>query len=550
MNKIYRRLWSTARQCWVVASELTAPRGKPARRVGSVATRLAVVLLMGGASATAQATIFHGCDSNTSGIVRCLPFIGHSEVSYANASLRSSYYLAVGGGAYIDGSWTSVFGNDAKAYGDRSSVFGHGAESRQGYNAVFGAFARADGVGASVFGQNASARGNNSIAVGSGASADTGGGIGGIAIGGNARAGTAGWSGAIALGANAEATHDGVALGHHASTTASGAVALGRGSVASEANTVSVGNASTKRRVVNVADARLSTTSTDAVTGKQLHQTNTDLGVVRTTANTAKSTADEALANTRLVTQTSASSAIRLGGDNTGTVINVANKNGTKRVVQNIANGVVSATSTDAVTGQQLHATNQDVAAATTTAGAAKNSADTALARTVALGNGIAHGAAISDADKAIATASGATAMGRKSEARALGAIALGDGAGVRNSTSSHSIAIGTGASTGGYTDGIAIGRESGASGGVGSIAVGLQSRATHARAVALGAGSATTGANQISVGNDELKRKIVNVADAALNASSTEAVTGKQLHATNSNVTTAQNTATAAQTT
>ena len=33
MNKIYRRLWSTARQCWVVASELTAPRGKAASTV-------------------------------------------------------------------------------------------------------------------------------------------------------------------------------------------------------------------------------------------------------------------------------------------------------------------------------------------------------------------------------------------------------------------------------------------------------------------------------------------------------------------------------------
>ncbi len=29
MNRIYRRIWSAAKQCWVVGSELSALRGKP-----------------------------------------------------------------------------------------------------------------------------------------------------------------------------------------------------------------------------------------------------------------------------------------------------------------------------------------------------------------------------------------------------------------------------------------------------------------------------------------------------------------------------------------
>ncbi|MGY2438027.1 ESPR domain-containing protein, partial [Escherichia coli] len=29
MNRIYRRLWSTARQCWVVTSELASTKRKP-----------------------------------------------------------------------------------------------------------------------------------------------------------------------------------------------------------------------------------------------------------------------------------------------------------------------------------------------------------------------------------------------------------------------------------------------------------------------------------------------------------------------------------------
>lgn len=85
-----------------------------------------------------------------------------------------------------------------------------------------------------------------------------------------------------------------------------------------------MGSSSTKRRVVNVADARLSTTSTDAVTGQQLYATNQNVTTATNTANAAKTAADQALVNTRLVTQTSASSAVRVGGDNTGTQLTSA----------------------------------------------------------------------------------------------------------------------------------------------------------------------------------------------------------------------------------
>src|SRR5690606_1812384 len=59
----------------------------------------------------------------------------------------------------------------------------------------------------------------------------------------------------------------GVALGADATVTASGAVALGQGSVADEADTVSVGSAGNERRLVNVADG---SAATDAVNLGQL----------------------------------------------------------------------------------------------------------------------------------------------------------------------------------------------------------------------------------------------------------------------------------------
>ena len=49
-------------------------------------------------------------------------------------------------------------------------------------------------------------------------------------------------------------------------------VALGNNSTVSSSNEVSVGSASQKRKITNVADGEVSATSSDAVTGKQLYK--------------------------------------------------------------------------------------------------------------------------------------------------------------------------------------------------------------------------------------------------------------------------------------
>ena len=59
-------------------------------------------------------------------------------------------------------------------------------------------------------------------------------------------------------------------------------VALGNNSTVSSSNEVSVGSASQKRKITNVADGEVSATSSDAVTGKQLYkvmQNSGELGV-------------------------------------------------------------------------------------------------------------------------------------------------------------------------------------------------------------------------------------------------------------------------------
>ncbi|MBH1482826.1 YadA-like family protein [Stenotrophomonas maltophilia] len=553
MNKIYRRLWSTARQCWVVASELSATKGK---RNGTQLCLMAAVLC---ASSPVAAAVFNeSCLPLIEDYYPCTPSYGHDDsriYTLVGSNTRNS--MITGNGTEIDGRFSTGFGHRSKVLGDRATALGYYATAYQGYSTALGAWARADGIGATVIGNDASGSGRNAVVVGSGANVDTGAGLGGIAIGGNARAGTAGWSGAIALGASADATHDGVALGHHATASASGAVALGRGSVANEGNSVSVGSASTQRRIVNVADARLSDTSTDAVTGKQLHKTNADLGVVRTTANAAKTAADQALANTRLLTQTSASSTIRMGADNTGTMLDVRNKSNANRKISGVADAVLSATSTEAVTGRQLNTTNTNVTTAQSTANTAKTAADAAAARVTTLSGLVGQVSATgnvrlgaentgivldvrnkANANRKISGIADATLSGTSTEAVTGRQLTV---------TNSNVTAAQNTANTAQTTAGAARTTADNALAQATTLG-GLVGQVSATGNVRLGAENSGTVLDVRNKAN--ANRKISGIADATLSGTSTEAVTGRQLTATNSNVTTAQTTANAAQTT
>ncbi len=240
-----------------------------------------------------------------------------------------------------------------------------------------------------ALGANAQPGGGRAVAIGANATVATGGGHDGVAIGGNARAGVNGYGGPVAIGGFATAEYDGLALGYQASALAGGSVALGRGSVANAANVVSVGNDTLKRRIVNVADGNLAAASGDAVNGRQLFATNQNVTTATQAANTAKTTADAAqveaaAANAKanevsgLIGQASTAGNMRIGAENTGAVLDARNKVGANRRISGVADGALSVTSTDAVSGKQLFATNQDVTTATHMANTATTKADAA----------------------------------------------------------------------------------------------------------------------------------------------------------------------------
>ncbi|HDS1548545.1 TPA: YadA-like family protein [Stenotrophomonas maltophilia] len=550
MNHIYRRIWSTARKCWVVASELSSARGKSTGQP----TRMAAAAVILASLVVPAASAEDGTEERDEGIPiarqavereRVHPFVAvltaapamsppvpmatvkaiHaqlalvSDTSYRDSTISGNDMLVLGSRSSLSSGNRSVgYGNAISSRGENNTAIGHNAEIISGYSTAVGAFSRTSGIGATALGHDARATSSNAIALGSGAQASS--------------------SNSVAIGAN---------------------------SVANSSYTVSVGSTSNQRKIVNVARGSTAYGSTDAVTGGQLYETNQDVSSVRSTANsaysnassalstanTAKSNADNALAKANiregLLNQASVSGNVRIGASNSGTTLDIRNSANVNRKIAGIAAGTLSAASTDAVNGSQLYATDQ-------TAKVAKAAADSALSQSTTSSYLLANGTAPTIAMRAQATGTGALAtgiyteangtaamaVGRTAKAKADGAIALGDRASVGNGTSKNSIAIGTTATTGVQEDLMAIGRNATASGGVGAMALGANSAAGHLRSVALGSGSVTTAQDQVSVGSTSIKRKIINVADATLNSSSTEAVTGRQLNATNTNVSTA----------
>lgn len=560
MNRIYRRLWSTARQCWVVTSELASTKRKPGASPRPLrrSTAAALVMLFGAAgTAHAERNLF-SCYTASQGCVPTWAWV--HDYQWIRGSGR--FVLLTGNAITFEGDYATAFGNNITSYGDRNSAFGYGAGVGGGYATAVGAFANATGIGATAIGNDANAYGGNAVALGSKATVITGAGVSGIAIGADSRAGTQGWTGAVALGGEASASHDSIALGYKAHSSAANSVALGRGSQATEAYTVSVGNGSTKRRIVNVADGTISSSSTDAVNGRQLQVAKNDINAAKATATTAKTTADQALANSRVVTQASASGTVRVGGDNTGTTVSFANKNNATRYLNGIRNGALSTTSTDAVTGQQLFATNANVTKAQSAADAAqsaassvKTTADSALSKANGLAGLVSQASATGNVR--LGGENTGTVLDVRNKANANRRISgLADA--TLNTTSTEAVTgkqltatnanVTTAQNTATAAQTAANGARTTADSALGKATAlgGLLSQASASGTVRVGGDN--TG-SAVSVANKNNATRYINgIRNGALSATSTDAVTGQQLFATNANVTKVQTAADAAQ--
>lgn len=318
-------------------------------------------------------------------------------------------------------------------------------------------------------------------------------GKGSSAVGYNA---TAIGENSLALGYNAKANNaKDVALGADA-TTAAAVATTGttlRGTAytfagVTPASTVSIGSVGKERTLTNLAAGRLSATSTDAVNGSQLYATNQAIEGI---SGDISDLSDLAVKYDTNPDGTINYNRVSMGG----TTYNSTTKAG-GTTLTNVAYGV---NDSDAVNVQQLRDATSDM-----------------------YNNGVKYFHANSTKADSVATGTDSIAVGPAAKSVGESSIAMGNAA---TSTGENSVAIGAGAVANNKGD-VALG-----AGATTEQAVGTQGVTIRGNDYQF-AGTTPTGT--VSVGSLDNERTITNVAAGRISATSTDAVNGSQLYATN----------------
>ncbi|WP_447496369.1 YadA-like family protein [Escherichia coli] len=293
----------------------------------------------------------------------------------ANAS--KEYSMALGASSKANGTDSIALGRLSLA--SAANAIAMGAESEAAENATAIGF-NADAIGKSslALGDNASAGETNSIAIGQGSEASK---LDSIALGSNSR--SAGEN-AIALGNNSNAGgKNSLAFGFNTTANGDNAVAIGANSSAGADNTVSVGSSSLKRKIVNMGNGDINNVSSDAINGSQLYAISKSVSdrlggyhddpdnVINSDGTLKAPTyylqsgqynnVGEALQSIDNNTLHWDSKSNKYSASHT-----VFNANGSvkstsaKNIITDVADGTISATSSDAVNGSQLYDLKQD----------------------------------------------------------------------------------------------------------------------------------------------------------------------------------------------
>nr|WP_235505726.1 YadA-like family protein [Variovorax sp. Root411] len=366
-------------------------------------------------------------------------------------------------------------GVNALAAGTSGVAMGNGARASAADTIAIGSTATADSAEAVAIGKNAKATGGKAISIGSG---NTAYGDGAVAIGDPS---FASGTGAFTGGANNIANSDGTATAT-AANQANGAVAIGNGNKAIGQGSVALGNGSTagaagKAGSVAIGDAATATANAgDVALGS---------GSITTAAvGTASATINGTTYNFQGTTPTST---VSVGAP------------GAERTITNVAAGRISNTSTDAINGSQLFATNQSIEDLSTTVTTNK----TRYYSVNSTGG--------TNEDNLGATGTNAIASGKNAAAGGASAVAIGLGA---TAADANSVALGAGSAT--------------------AAAVGTASTTINGTTYNF---QGTTPVGTVSVGTAGAERTITNVAAGRISGSSTDAINGSQLFATNQSI-------------
>ncbi|KAB0659203.1 hypothetical protein F7R13_23860, partial [Burkholderia territorii] len=256
----------------------------------------------------------------------------------ADPALAAADSIAIGGAATAVGTYSVVVGHRAAATGNNATALGVDAQASGESSLAVGKGATAAGHFASAIGVGATASGDQSVALGIRSVADRD---------ATVSVGSATLQRQIIHMAAGTDDTDAVNVGQLkgvAGAIGAGTAVNADGSIAAPSFMVGDGNGGTKT-FDNVGDV----------------VTNLDGRVTTNESDIAKLADQIGSGTTGLVQQAGAGAGITVGANTDGATVNFAGTAG-ERKLTGVANGAIAAGSTDAVTGDQLFATNRDVA--------------------------------------------------------------------------------------------------------------------------------------------------------------------------------------------
>ena len=333
MNKIYKVVWNKARNCYVVVSEFAKNHSTSSvtKKKVSIAAILAAGMLSGFSPMVSSAA------NNTRDSIGIV-INGDGNTVFSSNSVTLGNGISSLGGANVAIGFGSKAGDQEKPLGPHNAngatAVGTGSQATNYRATALGDLTVASGVDSIGLGTVAKATGDRSISAGLLSQAS---GVNAIAIGDNT---VSSHNDTVAIGEKASATKSqSIAIGSSSSSSGSYSVAIGLNAKATDDWSVALGNSSETSKAVS--------TDTMTVGGKEY----------KTAGGSAMGT-------------------ISVGN---GTV---------KRTITNVAAGRVIESSTDAINGSQLFATNQSVDANTQNIAKGMNfAADTGTAYNAQLGD-------------------------------------------------------------------------------------------------------------------------------------------------------------------
>lgn len=333
MNKIYKVVWNKARNCYVVVSEFAKNHSTSSvtKKKVSIAAILAAGMLSGFSPMVSSA-------ANNTGDSLGIVIDGDGNTVSSSNSVTLGNGISSLGGANVAIGFGSKAGDQEKPLGPHNAngatAVGTGSQATNYRATALGDLTVASGVDSIGLGTVAKATGNRSISAGLLSQAS---GVNAIAIGDKT---VSSHNDTVAIGEKASATNSqSIAIGSSSSSSGSYSVAIGLNAKVTDDWSVALGNSSETSKAVS--------TDTMTVGGK----------TYKTAGGSAKGT-------------------ISVGN---GTV---------KRTITNVAAGRVIESSTDAINGSQLFATNQSVDANTQNIAKGMNfAADTGTAYNAQLGD-------------------------------------------------------------------------------------------------------------------------------------------------------------------